>query len=257
MNAKNAVARVERLERVKKDMNHSLSPVSPSTKDSATYANGSIFPASFPVRLHLRTDLHLARKTWHMVMGLTIALIYLAGMSVGTAVLILGSVLGFDLLMETARLKIPAVNAKIIRAWGPFMRACEVNRMSGIPYYLSASLIAIGVFPKPVAVLSILFLAFGDPIASLFGLLYGHKSPRLASGKSLIGTSAGVITCAIVSFVFLSTLPISGSALAILTAVGGLAGGTAELIPLDMDDNFTIPVISGFVLWLAFILLGI
>ena len=220
--------------------------------------HGSAFyPGGFPIRLHVRSDLHLTRKIWHMMMGLVIAFVYLSGMQVGTAVMVLGSVLGFDLLMETARLKIPAVNEKLMRIWGPVMRACEVDRVSGIPHYLAASLLAIAIFPKPVAILSILYLACGDPIASLFGILYGHKSYRLASGKSLIGTLAGVVTCMLVSFIFLKTLPVSGGALFALTFIGGFAGGLAELVPLDMDDNFTIPVISGFVLWLAFILLGV
>ena len=240
-------------------MNHSvnaMNSISTSSKE-ATFSAASIFPADFPIRLHMRNDLHLARKAWHMFMGVMITAIYLSGMKVGTASIILGSVLGFDLVMEMARLRVPAFNAKIVRLWGPFIRSCEVNRISGIPYYLAATLLSIAIFPKPVAVLSILYLACGDPIASLFGILFGHKSVRLANGKSLIGTLAGVLTCVAVTFAFLSSLSVSGMQLAVLTVVGGIAGGTAELVPLDMDDNFTIPVISGFVLWLTFIVLGI
>ena len=37
--------------------------------------------------------------------------------------------------------------------------------------------------------------------------------------------------------------------------MGGLSGGLAELIPFDMDDNFVIPVVSGFMLWLGMIVL--
>jgi dolichol kinase len=197
------------------------------------------------------------RKTWHLVMGCLIAFIYLSGLRTATAVTILGSLLGFSILMEAVRLKLPNVNEKIMRVWGPFMRENEVSRVSGMPYYIAATLLAIAIFPKPVAILSILYLACGDPIASLFGIIYGHKSIRLASGKSLIGTAAGVITCALVTFVFLKTIPVSGSALYLLPIVGGLAGGTAELLPFEIDDNFTIPVASGFVLWLAFIVAGI
>ena len=80
---------------------------------------------------------------------------------------------------------------------------------------------------------------------------------RLASGKSLIGTLAGTVTCAIVTFIFLTNLQLSDGVVLTLTAIGGLAGGTAELFPLEVDDNFSIPIVSGFVLWLAFILLGI
>jgi diacylglycerol kinase (CTP) len=211
---------------------------------------------AFPVRLHLRSDLHLARKAWHMLMGLVIAYIYLSGMSRTTAVVTLGCILGWDLMMETARLRIPAFNEKIVRIWGPFMRSNEVHRLSGIPYYLSAAILAIGIFPKPIAVLSIIYLACGDPIASLFGILYGDKGKRFANGKSLIGTAAGVATCMLATFIFFKAMNVSDGTTLLLTLIGGLAGGAAELLPLEVDDNFSIPVVSGFVLWLAFILLG-
>lgn len=236
----------------------SLAPSSGGSIAGRAFASSTPFLVSAPaVSLSLRSDLHLARKAWHLIMGSTIALIYASGMSVRTSLTILGSVLVWDLLMEGFRLKIPSFNHKLMRVWRPFMRACEVNRLSGVPYYLAATILAIAIFPKPVAILSILFLAFGDPIASLFGILYGDKSVRFSNGKSLIGTLAGSLTCALVSFVFLSASPISGVSLGVLTVAGGLAGGMAELVPLDMDDNFTIPVVSGFVLWLTFIVLGI
>lgn len=140
------------------------------------------------------------------------------------------------------------------------MRSCEVNRVTGIPYYLASTLLAIALFPKPVAVLSILYLACGDPIASLFGILFGDRSIRFANGKSLIGTLAGVLTCTLVSFIFFQAMPpvgVSTAGLVVLTLTGGLAGGLAEMVPVEADDNFTIPVISGFVLWLVFILMGL
>lgn len=209
--------------------------------------------------LHLRSDLHLARKTWHLLMGLTAVWVYLgAGLSPSAGVVILGSILGLDLLVETARLRIPSFNERVLRTWGPLMRADEVNRMSGTPHYLAAMILAIAIFPKPVAALSILFLAFGDPMASLVGILYGKYGPRIARGKSLIGSAAGVATCFVVALVFLGALSIAqGPTLVVLALIGALAGGLAELLPLDLDDNFVIPIVSGFVLWLSFIALGL
>lgn len=207
--------------------------------------------------LHVRSDLHLARKVWHMGMGMLIAFIYLAGLPTTPSVLILMTCFAVTLGVETARLRNPSFNKKMIRLFSPVMRSCEVNRITGIPYYLAASTVAIAVFPKPVAVLSILYLACGDPMASLAGILYGDRSIRFANGKSLIGTIAGILTCALVTFVFLSTMAVPAGSLLALTLLGGLAGGTAELLPVDADDNFTIPVISGFVMWLGFILLGL
>jgi diacylglycerol kinase (CTP) len=216
-----------------------------------------LFATSLPIRLHFRNDLHLARKVWHMSMGLVIAFIYMSGMALSTALTILCSVLALAVVVESVRLRSPLFNERVVRFWGPFMRTSEVDRMSGVVYYLSATVLAIAVFPRPVAVLAILYLACGDPLASVFGILYGKHGVRLANGKSLIGTAAGVVTCALVTFLFLKSLALPGAHLWLLTAIGGLAGGTAELAPFEIDDNFTIPVISGFTLWLAFIVLGI
>ena len=213
--------------------------------------------AAMPMRLHMRTDLHLFRKAWHMTMGLLIAFVYLSGISRTTGVLILGFILAVVLMLEAARLKTPAVNELILRIWGPIMRTNEVSRMSAIPHYLSATILAVAIFPKPVAILATLYLALGDPIASLFGILYGSRSVRLKNGKSVIGTLAGILTCMVVTVVFLKIQSIPDDTILPLMLVGGLAGGLAEHVPMDVDDNFTIPIISGFVLWLAFIVLGL
>jgi dolichol kinase len=210
-----------------------------------------------PDRLHLRTDLHLTRKAWHMAMGMLIAFIFMSGLSVGASIAILSVFFALAFFVETARLRNPAFNEKVIRFWGPVMRHNEVRGMSGTPYYLAATIVAIAVFPRPVAVMSILFLACGDPIASLMGILFGDRSIRFSNGKSLIGTLSGVVACGIVAYFLLLSLALPPYAIALLTVIGGLAGGTAELLPVEIDDNFTIPVVSGFVMWLAFILLGL
>ena len=217
-----------------------------------------IFPAvGSGGRLALRNDLHLVRKLWHMSMGLVVVAIFLGlNLSRPVAVQILGSLLGCSLLMETARLKSRVLNEKIVRIWGPLMRTSEVDRLSGIPFYLASCLLAVAIFPKMIAALSILYLAVGDPVASLFGILWGKKSLRMPNGKSLIGTSAGIFACMAVSFLFLRSQGLPEHQVNLLTLLGGLAGGTAELMPLEVDDNFSIPVVSGFALWFVFILLN-
>ncbi len=216
------------------------------------------FLGDFTMRFPIRNDLHLARKMWHFIMGLLIVSIYSLGVSRSLGVIILGSVLGFDLILEGIRLKNPIWNDKFLRFWGPFMRAHEVREFSTVPHYVSAAMIAVGVFPKPVAILSILYLACGDPFASLMGILFGHKGPTLGRGKTWVGTSAGVLICTLVTFFYLkTTMTLSGASLWVLSWLGGFVGGTVELLPLEIDDNFTIPVVSGFVLWLIFMVLGV
>jgi len=205
-----------------------------------------------------RTDLHLARKVWHCCMGLFILAVYhLSGMSRATGVMILGSFLAAFLTLETIRLNVPSFNTVALRFWKPLMRENEINRMSGVPYYIAACVLAIGVFPEPVATLCILYLAFGDPVASLIGILYGDRSIRFANGRSLIGTLASVTVCFLITLFYFSGFPFGSETILAVSLLGGIAGGTAELLPLEVDDNFTIPVVSGIVLWGVMIAFGI
>ncbi len=218
--------------------------------DSLQFSSGFFKP-------HRRTDLHIARKVWHMGMGLMIVGLYLTIVARPLAILLLGSALGIILTGEVIRLRVPSVNESLIRLTGAIIRKSEVNRMSGIPYYVGAALFSIAVFPKTIAALSILFLACGDPIASVFGILYGKHSIRFSNGKSLIGTAAGIMTCALVAMVFLKASGLSDAHVLILSLIGGIAGGAAEMLPIEVDDNFSIPIVSGFALWLGYIFLGL
>lgn len=214
-------------------------------------------PVRLSDRLHVRSDLHLARKTWHMFMGVAMASAYFAGMSTRAAILTLTVALALAVSVEFSRLKFAHFNEKVVRLWGPIMRSCEVNRVSGIPFYILATLLSIGIFPKPIAILSILYLAFGDPVASVFGILFGKYGMRFSNGKSLIGTLAGIVACSLVGFLYLRNLSLPPVAYLSLVLLGGIAGGVAELMPFDMDDNLSIPIVSGFVLWLGFIIFGV
>lgn len=210
-------------------------------------------------KLHLRSDLHLARKAWHFGMGLFIVGVYvLTGISRTTGVITLGIALAICLLIEWMRLKFPSMNARTVRLWGPLMRESEVNQVSTTPFYIGAALLSVAIFPQSIACLAILYLAIGDPIASIFGILFGHKSVRFSNGKSLIGTTAGVTACFLTTWFFAPIFGVQDFGLLwILSLVGGLSGGAAELLPLEVDDNFSIPVVSGFVLWFVHIFLGL
>jgi dolichol kinase len=209
------------------------------------------------MKLHLRSELHILRRLWHMGAGIIISVTYWNWVSTNTAITILGVALGIEILGETLRLRVPKFNEKVLKILGPIMRTREVNRMSAIPHYLVATILVIAIFPQPVAILSILYLACGDPIASIAGIQWGHLSIRIAPGKSLVGTLAGVTTCFFITLIFMSNMQVSAPVLIIVSIIGGIVGGMAELIPLEMDDNFTIPVISGFLMWMTFLIFRI
>src|SRR5262245_36355581 len=88
----------------------------------------------FTRALPVRTDLHLTRKIWHMMMGLVIVSFYMSGMSQATALTILGPVLALSVVMEVIRFKSPSINEKCVRFFSPVIRSHEVNKVSGMPF---------------------------------------------------------------------------------------------------------------------------
>jgi dolichol kinase len=141
------------------------------------------------------------------------------------------------------------VNGVAVRIMGPIMRDTEVNQLTGIPFYMASCLFAFLIFPKHVAVLAILYLALGDPSSSFFGVLYGRS--KIFPNKSLQGTLGGFVVCSIATFVYLHWQGFPANKLLILTLLGGFAGAVSELLPLNIDDNFAIPVVSGALMSLA------
>lgn len=202
--------------------------------------------------LPARSELHIARKVWHASMGLVLVAVF-SGNLVSQSVLLWGLSILFALTVgfEVARLKNPLVNEKIIKVFGPIIRTNEVKKCSTIGFFLAASILSIVVFPKPVAILALLFLSVGDPTASFFGVLFKKRSVKLIGQKSLHGSMACFMMCAAVTMLYLQSSGIGGVMLLRLSVLGGLAGAVAEAAPLEIDDNFSVPVVSGFIMWIG------
>lgn len=161
----------------------------------------------------------------------------------------LGTLLAVAMSVEYSRARWEWFNSIAIRVMGPVMRDTEVNQLTGIPFYMASCLFAFLIFPHHVTVLSIMYLAFGDPSSSFFGVLYGKN--KIFPNKSLQGTLGGFIVCAVVTLIYLVTQNIDPGKILVLSLLGGFAGSVAELLPLNIDDNFAIPVVSGALMALA------
>lgn len=201
--------------------------------------------------LRQRSDLHLARKFFHMQGAVTFLVPYLfLGFSKELMAAILGTLLGVTMSIEYSRSRWEWVNSVAVKVMGPVMRDTEVNSLTGIPFYMASCLFAFLIFPKHVAVLSILYLALGDPSSSFFGVLYGRN--KIFPNKSLQGTLGGFGVCALVTFAYLYWQRFPSEKILLLSMLGGFCGAVSELLPLNIDDNFAIPVVSGALMVLAF-----
>lgn len=165
-----------------------------------------------------------------------------AGWVAATSILVL-----FLLIMATlefARFRRPGVNRWLFDHFRSFTKEKERKRTSSTTLFLLSCLITILVFGRPVAIASILMLVFGDPVAEWVGTRIGRV--RLL-GKTLEGTLGGFAACA------LAALPLAAApeiSLGVVLA-GAAAAALCELLPLGVDDNFTIPLGAGLAMTLA------
>lgn len=202
-----------------------------------------------------KKDLHIFRKLFHMTPGLFLIFLilkevyptYLIIVTLGLAFLLVS-------LFETIRIKYKKVNNLTMAISKPFIRKEEIKEYSGVPFYLAGCFICLLAFNKDIALLSIFYLALGDPFSSFMGILFGSDSHKFANGKSIVGLVSGIIICFMITVLygtFIKDWDISY--LYVVSIFGGLAGGLSEcFVPDQINDNLFIPVVSALILSIVF-----
>ncbi|MEA2030603.1 MAG: SEC59/DGK1/VTE5 family protein [candidate division Zixibacteria bacterium] len=106
---------------------------------------------------------------------------------------------------------------------------------TGATYILLAVCIAVALFSKPIAIAALFLIIVGDTLAALVGRRFGRHKFR---GKSLEGSGACLLgTVAVIFVVPELAVPIG--------LVGAVVATVVEALPLGIDDNITVPLLSG------------
>jgi diacylglycerol kinase (CTP) len=129
------------------------------------------------------------------------------------------------------------------------VRDKEMDQLSGTSYFALGTTLSLSAFPIPVAVTSILWLVLGDMSAALIGVSFGGEACSIKMGregkKSLEGSVAMFIVCSVCGFIVFASTPLMDYAV----IIGSLAATLVELYePFHLNDNITIPVVSGLAL---------
>ena len=180
----------------------------------------------------------IARAFIHTSLGLVIAgALLLLGKNLIAAILF--PITACFLGLEWLRFRRSAYNQWIVKQLALFMRIEEETHLTGAFYYLTGTAVTVLVFPREIALTAILFLAFGDPAATLVGLWRGRTR---IWGKSLEGNLVCLAICLAVGIVSASFQP----DLSIWVAItGAFWAAILEAVPLRVNDNITIPVGAG------------
>lgn len=178
------------------------------------------------------------RRVFHAANGIAIVFVLaVVEPPWGLAVGVLGAIALALLLLDALRFLIPALNRTFFRVLRPFASPREAEGLASSTWFMMGAFLAASVFPWRVAVPALLVLALADPTASYVGRRWG----RLPFGT---GTVEGSLVFLSVSLIILIAAagPWVGSGVAVLVTLG-------ERIPWSLDDNLTIPLLTGAFLW--------
>ena len=180
----------------------------------------------------------LLRKTTHLA-GFFIPCIYIV-LDKSTMISIAGSLVGIAVIVEFLKWVSESFREMFYRFFESILRRHErKGAITGATYYLISTFLCIVFFDKDIAIVSIFFIVLGDTAAALVGKAWGRI--KLIGNKSLEGSIACFTVCAVISLFWID--PVVG-------LTGAFVASLAELLPLRIDDNLTVPLISGAVMQL-------
>ncbi len=204
--------------------------------------------------LKLRSELHISRKLFH-ALGVTIILIIFNQLSYQEAVFVSGLLCAVFIPLDFLRSRSTKIQNFFMTYGQRWMRSNEINQLTAASYLFAGTFVVVALFPKKIAVLSLILLGIGDPISSIFGVLYGKD--KLIGNKSIQGSLAGFIACTLVAVVYYYIHNLMTERIILVSILTGAIAALTELIPIGkIDDNFTIPVLSACLLWILFTVFG-
>ena len=211
---------------------------SPATK------NGRLENLEQTATINFRNE--LARKAIHLF-SLSIPLIYFfisRSLALALLVPLTAAFVGIDL----ARFYIPIVSRWFTRWFGWLLRKHEqdinVKRLNGASHVLISAALCVLLFPKIITINAFTILIISDSTSALFGRRFGRHR---FLGKSLEGSMAFFVSAVIVILAApkVQYVPMEY----IIGIIAAAVGAVVEAASVHIDDNLSIPLSVGIVMW--------
>lgn len=200
------------------------------------------------------------RKLIHLFAIIIPILYYFVVKSQIVAISILLPIALICVVVDAARIENPELRNRFYKVFGAQLRDEEASSLTGASYLLTSSVITIAIFNKEIAFLAISYLVVGDTFAAMFGLKMG-KRKIVRTRKTIEGLIGSFLSCAVFGlicyFLFLKKVfayPDHNPQFAIIMIlVGSIVASITEVTNLHINDNISIPIISGIVMSIIYI----
>lgn len=208
------------------------------------------------------------RKLFHSVTGFFSIWLYVNGYNAAIFTKPFIMVGSFMLVVEVLRFRYQKVNLMVFKLFGFMMRESEHQTYNGTLYFLFGLILTTASLPKDLCLMTNMLLSWADTSASIVGREWGKYTVSLKRGKSLAGSIASFVTGVFVCYLQYAYLipkyhhlvdspgevlwsPESSKlSIHVFAAATGLIASVSEFIDLwGLDDNFTIPTLSGLFLY--------
>lgn len=183
------------------------------------------------------------RKTYRVIMGSIAPLIYLLTDSIFFPLIISSFFLTLLFSLEFERWKNPGVWDYILKKYGKIFKT-PPGKFTGDTYFMLATFIILLIFEKNIAIPSLFFLVFEDAGSGIIGSKFGKT--KIFPGKSLEGLIGGIFFNLIIMFLIFKFIDLP---LYILLS-GVLISAFIEILPLKIDDNLTVGLITSIGMYL-------
>ena len=195
-------------------------------------------------------EFEVKRKMFHIVLGFGVVALFYFNIFDASRLLLL-ILFGLVVCIAAKYYKIPGIQYML----DEFERKENLKHLPGksVIYFLAGSLLAIVIFPKDIAVASLLILTIGDGISPIIGMSYGRIKHPFSNIKFIEGSIAGAAfsIVGIMLFVYWGYINITFFEAFLAGFAAMFFEGIEWQLHRDLqDDNIIIPLVSGEVIYL-------
>ncbi len=160
------------------------------------------------------------------------------------ALWLMAALAGLFFIFELVRLNLWWLNNLFFACLGAVLRPEEWWHPTGAAYVLWGAMATALCFSREIAVAALSFLAVGDAVSSIIGSYLGGRRHRITRPYRTLGC----LTACVAASLALSHAGL-GLSLPVLLC-GALAVTITETLPLPINDNLSLPLVAGAVMWL-------